>query len=152
MRCILAVAGEKLLPFPRGRAWRCRVNRTSEKMAAECLLHGLLQSIRRPNGFPDTAVVAHFSSRLGLVGSPSQAHLRGANALRHVEISDKVSAHIDARPYSSHSHISARLLFPALSPAEQGAPPPLPFRVLRRESNLQQLSKSGMTDKLIFSS
>lgn len=30
--------------------------------------------------------------------------------------------------------------------------PSLPFRVLRPESNLQQLSKSGMTDKLIFSS
>lgn len=30
--------------------------------------------------------------------------------------------------------------------------PSLPFHVLRPESNLQQLSKSGMTDKLIFSS
>lgn len=112
----------------------------------------LLQSISRPNGFPDTTAVAHFSSRLGLEGSPSRAHRRGANPLRHVEISDKVSAPNDARPYSSHSHISTRLLFPDPSPGRAGGPPPFPFRVLRPESNLQQLSKSGMTDKLIFSS
>lgn len=47
-----------------------------------------------------------------------------------------------------HAILSISLLVSPLPPAR----PSLPFRVQRPESNLQQLSKSGMTDKLIFSS
>lgn len=44
------------------------------------------------------------------------------------------------------------LISPFPHPPHPSLRPSLPFRVQRPESNLQQLSKSGMTDKLIFSS
>lgn len=62
-------------------------------------------------------------------------------------------SHIYARPHSSHSppYLRLSLLSPPPPPSPFSSPSRL-FRVLRPESNLQQLSKSGMTDKLIFSS
>lgn len=55
-------------------------------------------------------------------------------------------------PLLMPSSLFTLLFISLLAPPLSLFNPSLPFRVQRPESNLQQLSKSGMTDKLIFSS
>lgn len=102
------------------------------------------------NLFPNTS-----SGEVGCRCSPG-AHQQWVNEFSCQICTFEISDSHSPLPYPSlvnavlplHTplHIFTRLSFPP------PLYPSLPFRVLRPESNLQQLSKSGMTDKLIFSS
>lgn len=166
---------KKLLPFLRGRqAW------LAHRDIREHGRYGSPATINQtPNGFPDTTTT-HFPVCLmwplpwkrqrekmvrstsafwrkgqGRLAKVGQVHISGERVLLSIlyvwNFWHTLSPHLTSPTFMP----SSLFTLPSISlPVSPFYPlhPSLFFRVLRPESNLQQLSKSGMTDKLIFSS